>query len=352
MRSIGTGSPVQSWDEWSPLKSVIVGDASHSCFPYEHARMIESTTSAAHVDKFKPDNPFPEYIVRAAEDELDNFARILQDRGIEVLRPAEVDWRAVGGYTGSMVRDGLLVVGSTIIESAYSWRCREHEVDLMLEKTLFRLAQDPRVQIIRAPKPPARETLYDGYPDANGINPLNGVRWAINNSRIAFDAADFIRFGDVVVGQLSHVTNHKGIEYVRSHLPPGVSLEILEVNDPHSMHLDTGLLALRNGLLVYNPVRVSREALSKIKCLADWDCKPFPFTPNPRTEPPSYMTSDWLVMNVLVLDPKTTMVDNSDPEFAQFLRDECGMNTIMAPFRHVNSMGGSFHCATIDLVRD
>jgi len=316
--------------------------------------MIASTTSAQHRDKFVPGNPFPADIVAAAGRELDNFADILRGRGIQVLRPREVDWNAVGGYTGSMVRDGLLVVGSTIIESAYSWRCREHEVDLMLEDTLFRLASaDARVRVVRAPKPPARETLYDDYPEANDVNPLNGVRWAINNSRVAFDAADFIRFGErCVVGQLSHVTNRKGIEYVRSHLPPGVKLEVLEVDDPASMHLDTGLLPLREGLLVYNPVRVSREAIAKIAFFDGWECKPFPFAPKPREDPPSYMTSAWLVMNVLVLGPHLIMVDDADPEFAEFLERECGMETIRAPFRHVNSLGGSFHCATIDLVRE
>lgn len=199
--------------------------------------MISATTSAKHVEEFRAGNPFPKQILEAADRELDQFTSILEKRGIKVYRPAHVDWAAVGGYTGSMVRDGLLVVGSTIIESAYSWRCREHEVDLMLEKLLFELAQDERVTVVRAPKPPARETLYDSYPEANGINPLNGVRWAINNSRTAFDAADFIRFGKHVVGQLSHVTNEKGLEYVRKHLPPGYTLDIIELDDPHSMHL-------------------------------------------------------------------------------------------------------------------
>ncbi|KAJ5144340.1 Amidinotransferase family protein [Penicillium atrosanguineum] len=343
---------VRSWDEWSPLKSIIVGTAANSCFPFEHERMISSTTTAAHAAQFKKDNPFPQYILKAADKELDKFAKVLRDRGIEVFRPNTVDWRAVGGYTGSMVRDGLLVVGSTIIESAYSWRSREKEVDLMLKDTLFKLAEDPRITIVRAPKPPARETLYDGYPEANKVNPLNGVRWAINNSRIAFDAADFMRFGNVVVGQYSHVTNDKGIDYVRSHLPKGVLLELLDVDDPHCMHLDAVLLPLRKGLLIYNPDRTNKEALSKIKLFDNWDCKPFPFVPKARSDPPSYMTSNWLVLNLLVLDPHTIMVDEYDPEFAEFLRKECGMEVIGIPFRHVNCLGGSLHCATLDLVRD
>lgn len=226
--------------------------------------MIAATTSAKHVDEFRSGNAVPLQITTNADKELDQFASILEQRGIHVERPSEVDWAAAGGYTGSMVRDGLLVVGSTIIESAYSWRCREHEVDLMLEKLLTELAQDTRVKVVRAPKPPMRETLYDGYPEANGVNPLNGVPWAINNSRVAFDAADFIRFGKNIVGQLSHVTNEKGLEYVRSHLPEGYELHIIQVDDPHSMHLVSCLQSLAMTFRT-NPCRRTPDSFPSVK---------------------------------------------------------------------------------------
>ena len=31
--------------------------------------------------------------------------------------------------------------------------------------------------------------------------------------------------------------------------------------------------------------------------------------------------------------------------------EELGMESIRCPFQHVNSIGGSMHCATVDLVR-
>ena len=55
-------------------------------------------------------------------------------------------------------------------------------------------------------------------------------------------------------------------------------------------------------------------------------------------------------MNVLVLDGKKVIVDSTDTEFAEWMR-ELGMEPIMCSLRHVNCIGGASHCATVDLVR-
>jgi glycine amidinotransferase len=46
------------------------------------------------------------------------------------------------------------------------------------------------------------------------------------------------------------------------------------------------------------------------------------------------------------------VVEASQTQFATWLGKEFGIEPIMLPFKHVNSIGGSFHCATVDLVRD
>lgn len=74
--------------------------------------------------------------------------------------------------------------------------CRRQEIALAFEDILHELAQDSSVRIIRAPTPPIPDTIYDG-PVGGG---LDGQPWVINNSRIAFDAADFMRFGKVLLG--------------------------------------------------------------------------------------------------------------------------------------------------------
>ncbi|KAL8648074.1 MAG: hypothetical protein Q9226_006153 [Calogaya cf. arnoldii] len=337
-------------NEWSPLKSVIVGRATYSNFPSEPQHMIANTMPEAYIELFRPNNPFPEHICKRADAELDQLASILHGEGIKVYRPNIVNWQHIGGYTGSMPRDGLITIGNHIIESAFAWNCRRQEIELAYGGILRDLALDASVKVIRAPKPPVPNTIYDDIEDNEPKN-TNTQTWTINNTRPAFDAADFMRFGATVIGQYSHVTNQKGVEYLNSQVPTGYSVSMLETTNPHAMHIDTVILPLRQGLLVYHPGRVSEESLRKQAVLADWDLRPVPFTPKPRLDPPSYTCSDWLVMIVLVLDGRKVIVDETDTEFAAWM-EELGKEPIFCPLRHVNSIGGASHCATVDLVRE
>lgn len=62
------------------------------------------------------------------------------------------------------------------------------------------------------------------------------------------------------------------------------------------------------------------------------------------------MISPWIVMNVLSIDEGRVIVEEDELEFAGWLK-RLGMQPVLCPFRNVNSIGGSFHCATVDLVR-
>lgn len=78
-------------DEWSPLKAVIVGRAEHSAFSSEPYHMMVATMRKDYLAEFKPNNPFPADILEKAQQELDNFAAILEQHGVRVYRPKEVD---------------------------------------------------------------------------------------------------------------------------------------------------------------------------------------------------------------------------------------------------------------------
>ncbi|KAI4118476.1 MAG: hypothetical protein LQ338_007401, partial [Usnochroma carphineum] len=323
-------------NEWSPLKSVILGRAENSCFPNEPVHMIEATMPSQHFSHFRPNQPFPADIVGKAVAELDHFAAILKREGVEVHRPKAVDWHQVGGYTGAMPRDGLLTVGNHVIEACFAWQCRRKEVELAFGDILSELEKDSNVVLVRAPKPPQPDTLYNDH--INGFTDCR-QQWAINNTRPAFDAADFMRFGKVLIGQLSNVTNEKGVQYLQRAVPKGYSVEILEVDDPHAMHIDATILPLRPGLLVYNPGRVTEAALRKHDVLRDWELHPYPFAVQDRDDPPPlFMTSPWLVLNVLSIDEERVVLEQNDTEFADWLRKR-GFKPILCPFRHVNSIG-------------
>ncbi len=340
-------------DEWSPLKAVIVGRAEHSCFPSEPRHLTRAFVPPRYLDEFRPHNPFPAEIVDDAQWELDNFADVLRQHGVTVYRPDEVDWLKHGGYTGAMPRDRLLTVGNTLIESIPAWQCRQREIELGFSTILSQLShpEEAAWRVFRQPTLHGRDTIYDGK-DRDDFDSTRD--WAINNSRPAFDAADFMRLGKHIIGQISHATNQKGVDYLRAVLPEGYTLELIKPDIPNVFHIDTTILPLRKGLLVYNPQYIREDELRGLKALEGWQLHAYPLwprDPGPPNGPEQYMASRWLVLNGLSLDDKHIFVEEKATEFAGWIKEKFGIEAILLPFAHVNSIGGSFHCATVDLVR-
>ena len=75
-------SSVSADNEWSPLRSVIVGRAGKACFPSERRIMIEATMPIDHQRNFETANPFPKAIVAQAEEELNQLAALLTSKAL------------------------------------------------------------------------------------------------------------------------------------------------------------------------------------------------------------------------------------------------------------------------------
>ncbi|MFD8984519.1 amidinotransferase [Streptomyces sp. NPDC059564] len=332
---------VDACDEWSPLREVLVGTAYGAMFPAEDRRMVEATMPREHWDEFRPGHPFPPRIVEDAERELQALAELLEELGCRVHRPRQVQWSGLGGYSAAMPRDALLVMGDAIVEASMAWRSRRHEL----------LAYWPLVRQCRRDGARWLPSAVDLNVDPVGAGPplaLDG--WVIGDARPAWDAADFLRLGPrTLIGQLSHVTNRSGVEDLRERLGGDVQVHLVRPDDPHAMHIDATLCPLREGLVLYNPDRIDPAALAGTP-MADWELVPAPH-PDPRTTPPLYMTSAWLSMNLLVVDGQHVLVEASDDKL-QTLLAELGFTPLPLPFRNVQALGGSFHCATLDLHRD
>ncbi|MEV6946760.1 amidinotransferase [Streptomyces sp. NPDC051172] len=331
---------VGACDEWSPLRESVVGIAYGAMFPAEDRGMVEATMPREHWDEFRPGHPFPPWIVEAAEQELQTLAELLEGMGCVVHRPHRVPWSELGGYCAAMPRDALLVMGDRVVEAPMAWRSRRRE--LLAYRPLLQQLRRSGARWLRS-EVDLRVDPLDGGPSSLG-------RWAIGDARPAWDAADFLRLGpDTVVGQLSHVTNRSGVAHLRARLGAGVSVYLLPVRDPHAMHIDATLCPLREGLALYNPERID-PALLADGPLGGWELVPAPF-PDARDDPPLYMTSPWVSMNLLVVDHQHVLVEARD-EKLQALLDSYGMTPLPLPFRNVQALGGSFHCATLDLRRD
>ena len=62
------------------------------------------------------------------------------------------------------------------------------------------------------------------------------------------------------------------------------------------------------------------------------------------------MTSKWINMNIFSIDEHRVVVEAQDEPMIKLLKDS-GLTPIACNFRNFNSFGGSFHCATLDVLR-
>ncbi|WP_370416561.1 amidinotransferase [Streptomyces fradiae] len=302
--------------------------------------MVEATMPAEHWDAFRPGHAYPPDVVLEADRELQGLAELLERMGCLVRRPRRVPWAGLAGYCAAMPRDALLVMGDRVIEAPMAWRSRRHEL----------LAYWPLVQEWR--RTGARWMPSGVDLDVNPVRegPVIEDSWVIGEARPAWDAADFLRLGPrTVVGQLSHVTNRSGVEHLRQRLGPDVAVHLLRPRDRHAMHIDATLCPLSERLALYNPERIDPGDLARTP-LADWELVPAPW-PDPTPGPPLYMTSAWLNMNLLVVDDRHVVVEAEDVKVQELLA-ALGFTPLPCPFRHVQALGGSFHCATLDVRRD
>ena len=60
--------------------------------------------------------------------------------------------------------------------------------------------------------------------------------------------------------------------------------------------------------------------------------------------------SKWVGMNMLAVDPHTVIMDRNQPKLIAEL-EQRNFTVIPLELRHSRTLGGGFHCVTLDLVR-
>jgi glycine amidinotransferase len=342
--------PVCSHNEWDPLEEVIVGILDDASFPAWHPSLAP-VLPADQLDTFRrrAGTPFPAERVAAAARELDGFVRLLEAEGVTVRRPAAIpqrreyrtlDWASSGMYA-AMPRDSLLVVGDEVIECPMAWRSRYYES--LAYRPLLKEYFRGGARWTAAPRPELTDAQFDLSP----AEPVDGEPHprVVTEFEPTFDAADFVRCGRDIIAQRSNVTNDFGIEWLRRHLGDDYRVHVFDFDDPHPMHIDATLMPLAPGKVLVNPERV--HAVPRL--FKGWDvmAAPAPVIPDGH---PLYLTSKWITMNVLMLDHDRVVVERQEEPTIVTLR-RFGFTVIPCDFRNVNSFGGSFHCATLDVRR-
>ena len=343
-------SIVNVHNEWDPLEEVIVGTLEGASIP-EWNIQLRSTMPKKWWDFYKKHGgePFDPELIKKGEAQLGEFIKILEGEGVKVERPDGINfsktystmkWTAKGGLYSAMPRDFLLVVGDEIIESPMSWRSRYYENDAY--RRIVKYYYELGAKWESAPKPELSDELYNSdYELQEGQNNI----YSISEFEPVFDAADFIKCGIHIFVQQSNVTNKFGISWLQRHLGNRYKVVTLEVNDDHPMHIDATFMPLAPGKLLINENRLTKIP----EMFKDWEILKAPM-PNMPDEHPLFMTSKWINMNILMLDEERVIVEKGEENIIKAFKD-WGFKPITCNFRHFNTFGGSFHCATAEIRR-
>ena len=354
---------VNSWNEWDPLKHVIVGRADGTCIPAPEPALDAKVPEDS--DMRGQFGPRTKDTVDKANQLLDDFSNILLKRGIKVDRPTPIDfnqktstpdWKAETMFGCMPPRDVLLTVGNEILEATMSYRCRWFEYLCYRPLLKEYYNNDPNMRHESAPKPRLTDADYrkDYLSDKIGIQ--KRLKWTEDKFFVTteeeplFDAADVLRFGKDLVIQHGFTTNLKGIDWLKRHYKDHRIHAVNFPGDPYPIHIDATFTPIKEGLIINNPQRRLPKDQRKLFENNGWEIIDAA-QPAHNEPPPLCYSSVWLSMNVLVLDPKTVCVEKSEKYQAEQL-DKLGMEVIPVDLRDAYAFGGGLHCCTADVYRE
>jgi glycine amidinotransferase len=349
--------PVCSWNEWDPLEEVIVGRVRGAMLPTRHIaeRVWGLSALGALIGRASAGKPYPKYVVDRATEEVETFAALLEREGVTVRRPDPIDfthkyrtpeWSSTGFCTASP-RDGILVVGDHLIETASAWRSRYFEVFgyRNILNDYFRRG----ARWSAAPRPRLDDRTYDYTftPPKDG----DPIRYAVTENEPVLDAADFTRCGRDLFVIRSNTTNLAGIEWLRRHLGPEFRVHQVETRQRKPMHIDTTIVPLCPGKVLVNPEFIDVDQLPPI--LKKWDIL---IAPEPDPVPARginaylHLAGNWISMNTFMLDPKRVVVEERQVSLIRAF-EKWGFTPVPTPFLHYKMFGAGLHCATLDVRR-
>ncbi len=353
---------VNSWNDFDPLKHIIIGRADHCCIPAMEPALEAKIDKSS--DMWGKWGPRTLDTVERANAELDYFAHVLESRGIRVDRPTPLQWNqsaqtpdfSTKSLFGCMPpRDVLLTVGSEILSAAMMMRCRYWEYLAYHPLMLRYFKEDPFFRWEQAPRPRLTNESYqlDYFKDITPeilAEKSRNLDFITTEHEPLFDAADVLRIGKDLFVQHGLTTNRRAGDWLQRHFRNHRVHMVNFPDDPNPIHIDATFVPLRPGLIINNPVRRLPDSQRRIFAANDWEIvdAALPMHDKP---PPLCYSSVWLSMNVLVLDHKTVCVEASETNQQEQL-DTLGFEVIPIPFRNAYAFGGGLHCASADVFRE
>ena len=323
-------------NEYSKLKTVIVGDATGARIPSMDLSLRCVNYANLNNDNDLPTSGlYPQQVIDEANEDLQTFITFLQGENVRVRRP---DAKHVPSYYKFCPRDTVFVHGSNAVYSPMALTARKDEY-LAYSKhfSWSKSIKEHNMQINRT------EDLYN----KNCIG--NKDILALTETEPCFDAANILRNNNDIFYLVSNSGNHKGADKLQELL--GNTAVVHKIEDVYSyMHLDSTIAFLREGLLLANPSRIkNKEQLPKV--LQDWEIIWAPEPVDIGYYEGYCNASAWISINLFSINERLVALEQNQDNLRRILEHhkiECAM----LPMRHARTLGGCFHCVTLDLERE
>lgn len=336
-------SRVSSYTEWDPLEEVVVGRALNARIARpDRGLFAVEYQGYGSVDRI-PSGPYPERVVVETEEDLEALVETFQELGVVVRRPevwdhAETcrspDWETDGQYN-FCPRDLFVVAGDWLIEAPMTLRCRQHEA-LSFKPLLLEYLRGG-ARWVAAPRPRLADDAYC----LDGSHAL-----ALTEAEPVFDAANVLRLGRDILYLVSDSGNRLGARWLQTVLGPDYRVRAYE-GIYSGTHVDTTITPVRPGLVVVNGERVGPHNLPDV--FAGWDVVYLDEVVDIGYTNTSY-ASRWIGLNFLVVNPHLAIVDPVQKPLIREL-ERRRVEIIPLRLRHARTLGGGFHCVTLDVRR-
>ena len=302
---------ISSFNEWDPIKEIVVGRADFANWPSQDPVFAQEREKTTWTETPVPSGPVPDWIIDEANEDLDILSSTLEQLGIVVHRPKAINFQERGGMYNYCPRDRFLIHGTTLVDPAMMYPCRDMEAEA-LEEVVYRADN-----IVRMPR----------------------------DQDMILDAANVLRLNDRMLFLESASGNKRAYSWLRKQFPD-VIIELC--NFYSGVHIDSTIVPLREGLVLLNASRVTMHTLPRV--FDDWECiwvadvvaqdfYQYPYA------------SKWIALNMLVVDPSTVIVDRNQTNLIRML-ELYNFTVIPLELRHSRTLGGGFHCVTLDLIRE
>jgi glycine amidinotransferase len=369
---------VNSWNEWDPLKRVIVGRPEgtqiHAPEPgWEH-----------HYPEFGYPigtyGPMPQEMVDKANEQMDNFVAMMEGRGIIVDRVTihpylegvnaygTPDWTQLNARGINNPRDLFMTVGNEIIEASGTLRSRWFEY--LHLRPLFEqyFKEDPEFLWTAAPKPRLTDASYEDnyyynyrevWTEEEKDKRDRDWNYQLSEEEPLWDAADATRCGKDIFWHASSVTNRSGVDWLRRYFgAKGFRIHTVQFeHELHPWHMDINLIAVRPGLVVTNPAFPPiGDDVAKLMKANDWEIiEAAPAThhyPKQLNIIGEYFEGEsWISMNTFSLGPNTICVEAHELRYIDQLT-KLGFEVVPVEYDAVFAFGGELHCTTLDVYRE